>query len=445
MKAEKWIRAGILMSVIVLTVAACNKSPYPGFKQAENGVYIKFHKKGEGTVKPVVNSIVTLNMSYRLADTSLFNSTELPEPLAFPVIEPTFTGDLYAALTLLHVGDSATIVFPADSFFMAMAGMPELPDFVTAGEPMYFDLAIKEIKSQEENLAEQKALMAEMKQQEQALLQAYLTENNITTPPLASGLYFLEEKKGSGPLPKSGDVLKVHFSVSMIEGFPLFSTYDREPMDIEFGQQFDTQGFDEALAYLQKGSKAKLIVPSHLAFDSVGRSQMIPPYTTMIYDVELVNIRSKAEVEKEKEAQRKIDEQKAEKARLGEQTSINKFLKENNITVDPRPSGMYYVETEKGTGKQPVAGKTVKVHYTLYNIEGKILQSSKEMNQPFSFVVGQGQVIQGWDEGLLLMNEGGKARLILPSSLAYGGTARGEDIPAYSPLVFDVELLEVLE
>ncbi|MBS4059694.1 MAG: FKBP-type peptidyl-prolyl cis-trans isomerase [Bacteroidetes bacterium] len=445
MKAEKWIRAGIIVSVIVLTVAACGKSQYPGFKKAENGVYIKYHKKGDGTVKPVVNSIVTLDMAYRLSDTTLFNSAELPEPLEFPVIEPTFIGDLYAALTLLHIGDSVTVVFPADSFFMVMAGMPELPEFVTAGEPIYFDISLKKIKSQEENLAEQTALLMEMKQQEQELLKVYLADNKITIQPLESGLYYIEEKKGSGPLPKIGDVLKVHFTVSMIDGFPLFSTYDREPMDIEFGQQFDTEGFDEALAYLQKGTKAKLIVPSHLAFDSIGRNQMIPPYTTMLYNVELVGIRSKAEVDRELEAARKVEDQKAQKSRLEEQSSINNFLKKNNITIDPRPSGMYYLETEKGTGKPAIAGKTVKVHYTLYNIEGKLLQSSKEMNQPFSFVVGQGQVIQGWDEGLLLMNEGGKARFILPSSLAYGGTARGEDIPAFSPLVFDVELLEVIE
>ncbi len=445
MKAEKWIRAGIMLSVIVLTVAACGNSQYPGYKKAENGVHIKYHKKGDGTVKPVVNSIVTLDMVYRLSDTTLFNSADLPEPLEFPVIESTFVGDLYAALTLLHTGDSVTVVFPADSFFMVMAGMPQLPEFVTAGEPMYFDISLRKIKTQEENLAEQAALLMEMKQQEQELLKVYLTNNNITTQPLESGLFYIEEKKGSGPLPKLGDVLKVHFTVSMLDGFPLFSTYDKEPMDIEFGQQFDTEGFDEALAYLQKGTKAKLIVPSHLAFDSIGRNQMIPPYTTMLYNVELVNIRSKAEVERELEASRKAEEQKAQKSRLEEQSSINNFLKKNNITIDPRPSGMYYLETEKGTGKPAIAGKTVKVHYTLYNIEGKLLQSSKEMNQPFSFVVGQGQVIQGWDEGLLLMNEGGKARFILPSSLAYGGTARGNDIPAYSPLVFDVELLEVLE
>ena len=85
------------------------------------------------------------------------------------------------------------------------------------------------------------------------------------------------------------------------------------------------------------------------------------------------------------------------------------------------------------------------VHYTLYNIEGRQLQSSLDGGQPFSFTLGQGQVIKGWDEGIAMMKAGGKATLLVPSSLAYGATARGEDIPAYSPLVFKVELLEVVE
>jgi peptidylprolyl isomerase len=81
----------------------------------------------------------------------------------------------------------------------------------------------------------------------------------------------------------------------------------------------------------------------------------------------------------------------------------------------------------------------------LYNIDGKKLQSSLDGGEAFSFELGKGQVIQGWEEGIALMKAGGKATFILPSSLAYGAIARGEDIPAYSPLVFDVELLEVVD
>lgn len=445
MKTENWIKSGLLLLALSVAFASCNDSKYPGFKKMENGVHIKYHKKGDGDKKPALNSIVTLDMIYGLGDTVLFESSQMPEPLSFPVTEPSFQGDLYAALTLLNVGDSVTIAFPADSFFMVMAGMPQSPEFVKPDAVMYFDIKLKSVQTEEEKIAEQHAMLTKMKQQEQEVLKAYLAEKQITVAPLESGLYYIETAKGNGQKPQIGDVLKVHFSVSMIEGFPLYSTFDKEPMDIEFGQPFDTKGFDEALGYLTKGTKASLIVPSHIAFDSVGRSQMIPPYTTMLYEVELVQIRSKAEVEKEKEAKQKKEAAESAKAQSMESKLLNDYLKKNNVTVAPSATGMYYVETVAGTGKTPENGKSVKVHYTLYNIEGKKLQSSLDAGQPFTFVLGQGQVIKGWDEGFLKMKEGGKARFILPSSLAYGGTARGADIPAYAPLVFDVELLEVLE
>ena len=445
MKTEKWMKAALLMAVSAVAFVGCNNSKYPGFKTMDNGVNIKYHTKGEGNKKPVVNSMVTLNMNYGLADTVLFESGSLPEPLVFPVIEPTFQGDLYSALTLLNVGDSVTIAFPADSFFMVMAQMPKSPEFVKPGDVMYFDLKLVDVKTEEETKAEQHAMMLQMKAQEQEVLTKYLADKNITTAPLPSGLYYTETKKGSGPLPKVGDVLKVHFSVSMIEGFPLFSNFDKEPMDIEFGQQFDTKGFDEALGYLRKGTRASLIVPSNIAFDSTGRSQMIPPYSTILYDVELVAIRDKADVERENEANKKKAAAESEKAQVMEMKKISDYLKTNNVTVSPTASGLYYIETVKGTGKSAENGKNIKAHYTLYNLEGKKLQSSLDGGQPFTFVLGQGQVIKGWDEGFLMMKEGGKARFIVPSSLAYGGTARGEDIPAFSPLVFDVEFIEVVE
>jgi FKBP-type peptidyl-prolyl cis-trans isomerase len=82
------------------------------------------------------------------------------------------------------------------------------------------------------------------------------------------------------------------------------------------------------------------------------------------------------------------------------------------------------------------------VHYTGTLLNGTKFDSSRDRNQPFEFTLGQGQVIKGWDEGIALMNVGGKATLVIPSNIAYGQQAQGA-IPAYSTLVFDVELLDV--
>ncbi len=444
---KKKLIFGIVMSLGMLSIfsVSCSRSPYPGFEAAEGGVYIKYHEKGDATETAVLNDIVTLQMKYYLEDTTLFESAMLQEPLRFPMIEPTFEGDLYAALLQLHIGDSATIVVPADSFYLVTAGVPELPEFITPGSPMYFDVRMLSIQTEDEALAEERELLAQMKEEEQLLLTDYIKSLGDKVEKKESGLYIIQEKQGKGRLPKVGDVLRLHFSVATIDGMELFSTFNREPMDIPFGEQFDTEGFDEGISYLKKGGKLKMIVPSNLAFDSVGRGQMVPPYSTLIYEAELLEVLSKETIEREKAAQLKAEEAKAGKAKIGEAAKIQAYIIRENVSVAPSASGLYFIEEEAGTGAQAEAGKEVKVHYTLYNIEGRQLQSSLDGGQPFSFTLGQGQVIQGWDEGIAMMKAGGKATLLVPSSLAYGATARGEDIPAYSPLVFKVELLEVVE
>lgn len=95
-----------------------------------------------------------------------------------------------------------------------------------------------------------------------------------------------------------------------------------------------------------------------------------------------------------------------------------------------------------GDGQEAVSGKTIKVHYTGTLTNGSKFDSSLDRNIPFEFTLGAGQVIKGWDQGLLAMKVGGKRKLTIPPDLGYGSRAVGS-IPANSTLVFEVELLEV--
>jgi FKBP-type peptidyl-prolyl cis-trans isomerase len=96
-----------------------------------------------------------------------------------------------------------------------------------------------------------------------------------------------------------------------------------------------------------------------------------------------------------------------------------------------------------GTGEEAVNGKTVSVHYTGTLTDGTKFDSSKDRNQPFEFTLGAGQVIQGWDLGVLGMKIGGKRKLTIPSSLGYGETGAGGVIPPNATLIFEVELLDL--
>ena len=107
------------------------------------------------------------------------------------------------------------------------------------------------------------------------------------------------------------------------------------------------------------------------------------------------------------------------------------------------PSGLEYIDLKAGTGVSPTAGKAVMVHYTGWLTDGKKFDSSVDRGQPFVFNVGAGQVIPGWDEGVLSMKVGGKRKLIIPANLGYGAAGAGGVIPPNATLVFEVELLDV--
>ena len=122
----------------------------------------------------------------------------------------------------------------------------------------------------------------------------------------------------------------------------------------------------------------------------------------------------------------------------GEKMAAKK--KENIVTT---ASGLQYVDIVEGKGAAPKVGQTVDVHYTGWLTNGTKFDSSVDRGEPFSFVLGEGMVIKGWDEGLSTMKVGGKRKLTIPPTLGYGKRGAGGVIPPDATLIFDVELLEV--
>jgi FKBP-type peptidyl-prolyl cis-trans isomerase len=107
------------------------------------------------------------------------------------------------------------------------------------------------------------------------------------------------------------------------------------------------------------------------------------------------------------------------------------------------PSGLRYQDVTQGQGTEAVAGRAVTVHYTGWLPDGKKFDSSRDHGQPFTFNLGAGQVIGGWDQGVEGMRVGGRRKLILPPDLGYGAAGAPPDIPPNATLVFEVEVLEV--
>ena len=111
------------------------------------------------------------------------------------------------------------------------------------------------------------------------------------------------------------------------------------------------------------------------------------------------------------------------------------------------PSGLRIIDAKPGTGPAPQAGQTVTVNYTGWLFvdgkKGKKFDSSLDRGEPFSFTIGQGQVIKGWDEGVATMHVGGKRTLIIPPDLGYGSSGAGADIPPGATLIFEIDLISV--
>lgn len=123
-----------------------------------------------------------------------------------------------------------------------------------------------------------------------------------------------------------------------------------------------------------------------------------------------------------------------------ERKMIESFLKENDIDVEPTESGLYYIELIRGTGLPVTTGDTVDVYYTGYFLNGRLLDHNL-YSDPLRIVIGENGVIEGMEEGLTYMKDGGEALLVIPSKLAYGEEGNFQmGIKPYTPLAFEVKI-----
>lgn len=158
--------------------------------------------------------------------------------------------------------------------------------------------------------------------------------------------------------------------------------------------------------------------------------------------VEIVRVGEEAQKWNAIEAFRVFEGSRA-KREAAEKAAAEAKMEQLAAGFDKTESGLRYKMIQKGDGKRAEAGKTVAVHYEGSLETGKVFDSSYPRKKPIEFRLGQGQVIEGWDEGIALLQVGDKARFVIPSHLAYGSAGAGGVIPPNATLIFDVELMEV--
>ena len=263
--------------------------------------------------------------------------------------------------------------------------------------------------------------------------------------------YFTQNKEGRQAA--SGDILTMSMTYGT-EDSTLFNTgLNGQPVQLRADSGKYVGDILTAFMNMRMGDSAAIIVNADSFFMKTAGMPSSPDFidsAAMLYfTVGLTNIQSMEEMQAE------ADIKNAE-AEANEMVILAKYLEDNNITTEPTESGLIFISKKKGTGKQAVAGKKVKVNYEGMFLDGKYFDTSVEEAAkangiynpqrpygPFDFDLGAGQVIKGWDEGIAMMKEGGKARLIIPSRIAYGAAPRPG--APFSTLIFDVELVEVID
>lgn len=244
------------------------------------------------------------------------------------------------------------------------------------------------------------------------------TSENEETMTTASGLQYIETAAGSGPQAKAGDLVSVHYRGALADGTPFDNSYDRgAPFDFVLGKGMVIPGWDEGIALMKEGGKATLIIPPDLAYGAAGAGGVIPPNATLNFEVELVAV------------------QPGPPGAPEAPTAVN----EADYTTTA--SGLKYYDLVAGQGEPPQPGSAVTVHYTGWLTDGTKFDSSLDRGQPFSFPLGQGRVIAGWDEGVASMTPGTVRQLVIPAELGYGSRGAGSVIPPNATLIFEVELL----
>ena len=280
--------------LLLVVMASCNDdSPYPGFKKMENGAYMKFYTKGNSEVMPRLNDEATFEMAQYFDDSLLFTTVGM-EPMSIVLTKADFVGDVVDGLMMMHEGDSARLVVPADSVFTIMLQMDEIPEEY-AGKLIYYDLKLLSVKPFETLEAERKALMDSLKSEEEAYLAALRNDPNNTVT--ESGIIILE-KTGKGKVATMGEYVDFDFTMCNYKGDTIMNSFGVEPVEIQYGEEFVCQGFNEAIGMAPVGGTLHCVIPSSLAFDSVGYEQIILPYTPMEVVLKMNNVMDKATYEK---------------------------------------------------------------------------------------------------------------------------------------------------
>jgi len=348
-------------------------------------------KAGDG---PAANEgdIVTMNMVGMLEDGTVFVDTYTDgQPITATVSDNDLFPGWKEGLTLMQQGGSARLVIPPDLAFGSEGAGGVIPPDAT----ITMDIELLEVQAPPEPTA--------------------VDEGDLNTTD--SGLQYFDIVEGEGETPVTGQEVVVNYTAWLQDGNQYIASSESQGEPLTFALGSDSgvfPGWDEGVSTMKVGGKRYLVIPPELALGETGGGR-IPPNATLLMEVELLEIKP-----------------------LVLPTAVDEA---DFTTTD---SGLKYYDLVEGDGAVAEAGQDVTVNYTGWLTDNVKFDSSLDAGQPFTFNLGSGGVIPGWDEGVAGMKVGGTRQLVIPADLGYGEFGAGS-IPPGATLIFEVELLDVAE
>jgi len=280
-----------LNSLFLLLLVSC-QNPFPGYQENSSGIYYKYYKIGEKKEQPKAQDYVDAFVSYKPINDSVFFITKK----RFQLNKPLYKADINQCFFMLSEGDSASFILKTKDFFEKTLNSP-IPSFLQKQEYFKTDISLIHFLSPQVFKKEKQEFLAWIKDfslYEKTKLSNYIDDCSQSFSPEDDGIYKMIIKKGNGKKVHKGDTLTLNYEGKFLNDKFFDSTIKRNrTFEYIYGTEWQViKGMEVAIGKMEEGEKSIFIFPSSVAYGSKGNSNgAIPPFTTLIYNIELISIR----------------------------------------------------------------------------------------------------------------------------------------------------------
>lgn len=426
-------------AALALGVASCKKDTKG---TTASGIDYEFFKGSARSALASEGDIYEFDYTLIIGDSTVQSSVDMNnnEAIKFGLLpmnpeNPFELGIPLEALYLMNSGDSAIFKVPSKVYF-EKTGAPSQP-WIQETDSFKWVFNVRKITTVSDFVAANEKLRK--------------VSNDFQT--MEGGLQYKVVTLGEGGTKIApNDELSMHVSYQVGDSviFDSYAQNQGQPVPQMAMLPNKPGELTQGLFILQKGDSAvfQMDQQAYAAISGQPKQEWMKDTDMHVWKVKMVDVKSSKAIKAEMDKKQAEAKEAAKSQNANDVAAIEAFLKQTNVQdYKKTESGLFYVISKEGTGNNIAKGQDITVNYTGSLLNGKVFDSNVQEQfghmEPLPLKVGVGQVIPGWDEGLQLLKKGSKATFYIPSDLAYGSRAMGDQIPANSILIFDVEILDV--